>query len=190
MKTVFILGSSNLESRCAKLTRLLADRLAGQGEVVTLFPSQLDIHPCLGCEYCLAHQNQCIYKDQMDIVYQEIREADVLVFISPVYFSNIPSTLKKVIDRCQLFYNLRDKSSIVDKKFIAIHTGGAPAYATQFEAFRLTYQVLLPDFKADLMSFHTFSNADSQNPLEDREFISNIWQSLERAVNNKGENNA
>lgn len=185
MKFTFIVGSGHGQSRCLEIAKNEVQYLKEKGyeDIHLINLVDYDIHECLGCEFCLAHQDSCVIPDQMQEIYKLFKETDVLIFVSPVYFSNIPATLKKVIDRCQLFYNLKDKSSVTPKKFIGIHIGGAPNYPDQFEAYKLTYKVLLPDFKADLIGLITFDNSDRNDPLENKEKLQEIRQTINASLN-------
>ncbi len=60
---------------------------------------QMNIHGCLGCKYCFAHDGKCVQKDDMEIVLKSIDEADMVVFASPIYWFDITAQLKCVIDR-------------------------------------------------------------------------------------------
>ncbi len=64
-----------------------------------------DIAPCLGCDKCVS--GHCVQNDSMLEVYGKIRSADVIVLAAPVYFYGFPSHVKAMIDRCQLFYNVK-----------------------------------------------------------------------------------
>lgn len=59
-----------------------------------------NIAGCLACEYCHTKGNgKCVQKDDMQEVYSLLREADMLVIASPVYYHGISGQLKCVIDR-------------------------------------------------------------------------------------------
>lgn len=57
------------------------------------------ILPCLACEYCRQHQNQCIRKDEANIVIEQMIEADIWVLSTPVYFYSVSAQMKLLIDR-------------------------------------------------------------------------------------------
>lgn len=65
--------------------------------------SKLEIHPCNGCGSCHI-SNLCIQKDEMQIIYKKIQEADLVVFGTPVYFYNISAQLKLIFDRLYCCY--------------------------------------------------------------------------------------
>lgn len=55
---------------------------------------------CLACEYCHTKGNgDCVQKDDMQEVYSLLKEAEMLVIASPIYYHGISGQLKCVIDR-------------------------------------------------------------------------------------------
>lgn len=55
---------------------------------------------CLACEYCHGRGNgTCIQKDDMQEVYALLKDAEMLVIASPIYYHGISGQLKCVIDR-------------------------------------------------------------------------------------------
>jgi multimeric flavodoxin WrbA len=55
---------------------------------------------CLACEYCHSKgHGECIQKDDMQEVYNLLKEAEMLVIASPIYYHGISGQLKCVIDR-------------------------------------------------------------------------------------------
>mgnify|MGYP000125688933 CR=1 FL=1 len=53
----------------------------------------------MACEYCFSHNGECAQKDDMTQVYAELKDADMVVFASPIYWFDITAQLKAVIDR-------------------------------------------------------------------------------------------
>ena len=64
-------------------------------------PTEKKIAPCLGCYYCASHGGECVRRDDMADLLQQMIDADVIVLASPVYFYSINAQLKAVIDRTQ-----------------------------------------------------------------------------------------
>ncbi len=54
---------------------------------------------CMACEYCFGHDGACVQQDDMQQFYPLLREADVLVFATPMYYYNFPSQLRAFQDR-------------------------------------------------------------------------------------------
>jgi multimeric flavodoxin WrbA len=68
-------------------------------DVVKLNIASMNIKGCLGCKYCWSHQGECVQKDDMEQVWTHLKEADVLIFGSPIYWFDMTAQLKTVIDR-------------------------------------------------------------------------------------------
>jgi putative sterol carrier protein len=59
-----------------------------------------DIHDCSGCYTCWTKTpGECIYKDDMSMLRKKYREADLVVFASPLYIFNVTGILKTFMDR-------------------------------------------------------------------------------------------
>jgi multimeric flavodoxin WrbA len=83
------------------MTAAFREEAEKAGHTVTEFNvCRMDIRGCLACEYCHTKGNgQCIQKDDMHEVYEALKEADMLVLASPIYYHGISGQLKCVIDR-------------------------------------------------------------------------------------------
>lgn len=68
-------------------------------EVTHIFLKDKKIAYCIACRYCRSHGGDCVQKDDMAEINQEMLAADVLVLASPVYYNNISAQMKTVIDR-------------------------------------------------------------------------------------------
>ena len=55
---------------------------------------------CFACEHCHTKGNgECVQKDDMQEIYHLLKETDMLVIASPIYYHGISGQLKCVIDR-------------------------------------------------------------------------------------------
>lgn len=73
---------------------------------------KLNLHPCLGCNAChmKGREGQCVQKDDMPAVNEQMLKADVIVFATPTYYYNMPGQLKILIDRTYaVFTELKNK---------------------------------------------------------------------------------
>lgn len=71
-------------------------------EVEVFDAAKADIHPCLGCDYC-GMAGPCVQKDDMEGLKDRIRRADMVVFVTPLYYFGFSTQLKMVIDRFYSF---------------------------------------------------------------------------------------
>lgn len=61
---------------------------------------RMKINGCLACEYCHTRgRGECAQKDDMQKVYSLLKEAEMLVLASPIYYHGISGQLKCVVDR-------------------------------------------------------------------------------------------
>jgi multimeric flavodoxin WrbA len=81
---------------------LLAEALRGvqqEGAGVELYSlSGKTIQPCDGCRTC-NETGQCHIQDDMQELYEKLLAADGIIFGTPVYFYNMASQAKAIIDR-------------------------------------------------------------------------------------------
>ena len=58
------------------------------------------------CRGCLACQKTggCVIRDDMDALIEKVREADALVFATPIYYYEMSGQLKVFLDRCNPLY--------------------------------------------------------------------------------------
>jgi multimeric flavodoxin WrbA len=64
--------------------------------------TEVDIAPCRGCNAC-EKLNQCVIRDGMDLMHDQIIEADCIILAAPVYCMSICSQAKGLVDRVQVF---------------------------------------------------------------------------------------
>ena len=84
--------------------------------------SEKNIAPCLGCEYCRRNDGVCVRKDDMEALIPSILAADVIVFVSPIYYFGFNAQLKAVIDR---FYAVNATlKTHTHKKAVLLTAGG------------------------------------------------------------------
>lgn len=57
-----------------------------------------NLHPCTGCTHC-GYESPCIQKDDMERLRQQILHADMLVFVTPLYYYGMSAQLKILVDR-------------------------------------------------------------------------------------------
>ena len=100
MKIVVLTGSPHVQGT----TSVLADEFVAGAqeaghEVVRFDTAQMQIHPCTGCDHCKKVEETCIFKDDMLQVYPKMKEAEAVVFVSPLYYFGVTAQLKSTIDR-------------------------------------------------------------------------------------------
>ena len=100
-KVLILLGSPRRKGNSAVLAEHLTRGAVDAGaDTETLFIHEMDIKPCTGCGQCQgADANGCVIDDAMQVLYEKLKDADSIVFTSPVYWFYVTAQLKMVIDR-------------------------------------------------------------------------------------------
>lgn len=68
-------------------------------EVEKILLADKNVGGCKACEYCFAHDGECVQKDDMTEIIKKLDETDCLVLASPIYWFNVTAQIKAVIDR-------------------------------------------------------------------------------------------
>ncbi|MEK7353941.1 MAG: flavodoxin family protein [Chloroflexota bacterium] len=101
MKVLGIAGSPRRGGNTDMLLAELLKGAAGKGaEVKTIVLTSLKFSPCTHCDGCLK-TGSCIVKDEMQGIYQDFEQADVIVLASPIQFTGVTAQMKGMIDRFQ-----------------------------------------------------------------------------------------
>ena len=137
MKKILILnGSPRKNGKTASLVNAFKEGAESAGnQVQELYLQGMHIGGCLACEYCQMHDGNCVQKDDMTILYEAFKQADVVVFASPQFWGTISGQLKSVIDR--LYALLFKYSSQYRKQFVVIMTSRGDMYDMTEEFFSI-----------------------------------------------------
>ncbi len=99
---IVILGSPRRKGNSATLAENVISGAKSMGAMVdTYFLHGMDIGPCDACDICQEDMNaECVINDDMQKLYPKLREADVLVIASPIYWFTVSAQTKLFMDRC------------------------------------------------------------------------------------------
>ena len=81
MKVMIFNGSPRLKGNTKQMIQAFCEGLENAGHEYGVYDvCRMNIHGCLACEYCHTRGNgQCVQKDDMQDVYHELQEAEMLV---------------------------------------------------------------------------------------------------------------
>jgi multimeric flavodoxin WrbA len=100
MKIAVFNGSPSKENTAALIEAFCAGAKAAGHEVETFHVGRMKIAGCLGCEYC--HNKgagQCVQHDDFEKILPAYKEADMIVFASPVYYFTMTVQMEAAIQR-------------------------------------------------------------------------------------------
>lgn len=104
MKVAAFHGSPRTDGNIDILLKEALRAIDEAGHEVKLFKlNNLSIKPCQDCGGC-DETGVCIINDDMDEIYDAIREADRVILASPIFFFGLSAQAKSMIDRCQSFW--------------------------------------------------------------------------------------
>ena len=98
-KILVVLGGGRPNGNTAQLVREFmrgAEAAGHQTELVSL--NKVQVNGCLGCNAC-RYGKPCVQKDGFHELIPKIKEADLIVFASPLYFWTVSSKIKAFIER-------------------------------------------------------------------------------------------
>ena len=147
MKTLIIVGSprkgtSLSLAQCCKNYCLDA-------EIIEL--RKFNIKPCLGCDCCKKNEDHsCIQKDDLSLIISKLKNADTVVFISPIYWWGVTATMKCFIDRLYSF------DSWKGKEFKLILNGGAETSDIEYKLIHDLFKEMMDYLNVPFTGFATF----------------------------------
>lgn len=101
MKILLLNGSPRPNGNTKKMAKAFQEGAVSAGHQVEIVDvCQKKINGCMACEFCHTKGNgACIQKDDMDQIYELLKETEMLVIASPIYYHGITGQLKCAIDR-------------------------------------------------------------------------------------------
>ena len=101
-KIIVLAGSPRKNGNTDRLAASFVKGAEERHEVEVIPVHSYDVNPCIGCNTCFTSPgNECVQEDDMSLIYRKLKETDMIVIASPVYFYGLSSQLKAVIDRCK-----------------------------------------------------------------------------------------
>lgn len=144
-RIVVLVGSVRKGGNTELLARAFAESAEKKHEVEMISVADHDIHPCVGCNSCYTSEgHRCFQKDDMQQIYEKLKQADVLVIASPVYFYGLSAQLKTMVDR--LHTPMRNEFPI---KKMGLILAGAAELPDLFDPIILQYRMLLRFFRLE-----------------------------------------
>ena len=104
-KKVLIISSSLRAGSNSEILAHEAEKgaLAAGNEVEFISLKDKNIKFCIGCMTC-QETHKCVIKDDMPELMTKVRDADVIIFTTPIYYYEMSGQLKTFLDRCNPLY--------------------------------------------------------------------------------------
>ncbi len=145
MNIVILSGSPRNEGNTELLAQAFTQGAAQRHNIETISVRNNKVNPCIGCNHCFNNEeHHCCQKDDMEKIYAKLKDADMLVIATPVYFYGISAQLKTIIDR--LHNPIRDTFHIKKAALLAV---GAASLPELFDAILAEYHLCLNFFNIE-----------------------------------------
>ncbi len=100
MKIVCLLGSPRPKGNSATVAKKFIGTAESLGaEVQTFALNKLEYKGCQGCYVCKTKKESCVLDDGLAPVLEAVKDCDVLVIASAIYYGDVTSQTKAFIDR-------------------------------------------------------------------------------------------
>ena len=140
-----LVGSPRKNGNTELLARAFAEGAGKRHEVELISVADYDIHPCIGCNTCYTREgHRCFREDGMLDICEKLKQAEVLVIASPVYFYGISAQLKALVDR--LHTPMRNEFPI---RKLGLILAGAAEIPDLFHPIVLQYRMILRFFRLE-----------------------------------------
>ncbi len=145
MNIVVLSGSMRKEGNTDLLVKSFVKGANKNNEVEVISIADYKVNPCIGCNSCFEREgNRCFQKDDMDIIYEKLSKADMIVIASPVYFYGISAKLKAIVDR--LHTPLRNTFKLQKLALLLVAAAVIPGV---FDSIEVQYKLVLDFFKLE-----------------------------------------
>ena len=139
MKIIMLMGSPNKKGSSHMLADFFKQGAIEAGhEVEFIDVAHLNINTCKGCIHC-GYEGPCIQNDDVTEIRAKILNADMIVFVTPLYYYGMTAQMKTLIDRFCAF-----NSSLQHKKMkSALLSVAWNCDSWTFEALETYYHTLV-----------------------------------------------
>lgn len=142
---IIFVGSMRKNGNTARLAQSFAEGASKNNNVEIVSVADYNVNPCIGCNSCFTRNgNMCFQNDDMAQIYEKLRNADIVVIASPVYFYGISAQLKAIVDR--LHTPMKNTFHI---KKLGLFLVGAAELPNLFDPIVMQYQMVLDFFKLE-----------------------------------------
>jgi len=140
MKITVITSSPRKHGTSALLANEFIRGAREAGHDVFRFDSAFEqVSPCLACDQCKDSNTGCVQKDSMEKLNPHLLTADIVVFVTPLYYYGMSAQLKMVIDR---FY--ANNSALQGSgKSVILMAASYDAFDWTMKALEAHYQMII-----------------------------------------------
>ena len=167
-----VYGSPRIRGNTDRLMDAFAEGIEASGATAEkVYLRNLKISPCREI-YACRDKGRCALRDDMQPLYDALREADAIALASPVMFYGVSAHTKAFVDRCQALWCLKylrseagSRSRLPRRKGVFLSAGGSQGNRI-FEGPLLTFRYFLDALDAAPWRSLTFRGIDEKGDIE------------------------
>ena len=167
-----VYGSPRIRGNTDGLLDAFAEGVEQAGGLAQrVYLRNLKISPCREI-YACEREGKCALDDDMQPLYEALRNADAIALASPVMFYGVSAQAKAFIDRCQAFWCLKYKRGerisrgrLAERKGVFLSVGGSKGERI-FEGPLMTFRYFLDTLDAKLWKSLTYRQIDERGDVE------------------------
>jgi multimeric flavodoxin WrbA len=124
-KNILVLtGSPRKNGNSDKMADAFIEGALSVGHKVNKFETaRKQIEGCKACKKCWSKEKPCVFRDDFDELAPLLEEADVIVFVTPLYWFSFPSQIKAAIDKMYAYVGKSCKHPLNIKESLLIVCG-------------------------------------------------------------------
>ena len=170
MKIAVFNGSPRKENTAALVEAFCEGAKSAGHEVDVYHVGQMKIAGCLGCEYCHTKgEGSCIQKDDLEKILPAYKEADMIVFASPIYNFSMTVQMEAAIQRVYCI----GKPLKANKAALLLSSGSDGVYDAAISQFK-DYMGYCGIKAAGIITAHGSQNKSEDKLNEVREFANSL----------------
>ena len=100
MNILVLNGSPRADGHTAQMVKAFCESVKTEHQVTVFDVARMNIHGCMACEYCHKEEKGvCLQKDDMQKIYPVLKEAEMLVIASPIYYYSYSGQMQCALNR-------------------------------------------------------------------------------------------
>lgn len=173
-KVLVFFGSPHFDGNTEKLLNAVVSKTKQCFDFFRVDAYKIMASPCADCGYC--KKNGTCHFDDLNKVYNLIKEVSKIFVATPIYNCSFPSPLKAIFDRFQLYFNLKNKKKINDKKVFLLLTCGRNADYTAVKNIFIQSEYIFKSINGKVISFSLLDGTDKK--IITHEFVKKCSEGL------------
>ncbi|QGU96367.1 flavodoxin family protein [Clostridium bovifaecis] len=143
-KIVAFIGSPRRNGNVSSIVNeVLRGAKENKLETKVYYLNEMNIKGCQSCLYCREHEDCCI-QDDMQEIYEDIKNAEYLILGSPIYICQVSAQMKLLLDRFYPLTNKKHRPRFGIKKTVMVYSQAAPLSFIFKKYIRYNNKILKP----------------------------------------------